>query len=240
MSRPDSRIGWRACRWLCLLAGLCLSCQKVDLPSGGQDDAQEQAGQPATDGSGTGQDGEGQPDSYAGAYTVAGILSTYGDADLETGYEAGVVGYIVGSCTGTSISTALFAAEGASRSNLLIADTRTETDVDRCLPVELKNGTDVRDDLNLQDHPENLGQRVYVYALVKRYFRVTGLRETTYYEWVEEEDGTEGPAEPEVPADSVPEEPEEPEEPGPGPEYRDTVAVDDMPGTVQGGRIRTR
>ena len=190
-------------------------------------------------------------DGYGDVLTVNEVLAVYEGIGSEDSYEEKVVGYIVGSCTGTSLSTALFGAEGASRSNILIADTPAETDVDRCMPVELKNGTAERAALNLSDHPENIGQRVYLLGLVEKYFGVTGLKGVDYYEWAQPEeeplppDNPDEPDEPDNPDEGeedpdtpvVPDDPDEPTpEPGDGTDGRDTITVDDTPAVVPGGR----
>lgn len=216
---------WYIVVWGLLMLGICGACQKVELPSG---EDSEESGLNGGDSDGRPSDEEETPlpPDYVEAFSVADVLSTYDGVDLESDYEAGVVGYIVGSCTGTTIGSASFSAEEASLSNVLIADVRGETNVDKCLPVELKKGTDVRADLNLADHPENMGKRVFVYGLVKSYFRVVGLKSTALYEWIEE-DGEQ------------PENPEEPENPDPEqpvPDRNDTIIIDGRPVIIPGGR----
>lgn len=234
--------------WALLVWGLCGACQKVELPS---EEDSEQSGSGGEHPGGKPSDGEETPlpPGYIEAFSVADVLKTYGGVDLESDYEAGVVGYIVGSCTGTTMSSALFSTEGASASNLLIADAKGETDIERCLPVELKKGSEVREGLNLAAHPENMGKRVFVYGLVKSYFRVVGLKSTALYEWIADEGGqpenpeekpnpgepeNPDPEEPEQPENPDPEQPEEPELPVP--DKNDTIIIDDNPIVVPGGR----
>ncbi|MCD8318828.1 MAG: DUF6359 domain-containing protein [Paraprevotella sp.] len=219
-----------------LVAALCciaLSCQKVELPSEDGEDT-TQPGQASTTPGGT-EDADPLPPEYVETYTVADIQEQYAGEELDFDYEVGVVGYIVESCTGNTISSALFSADGASRSNILIADSKGETDVDRCLPVELKSGSDVRDGLNLADHPENIGQRVYLYSLVKKYFRVVGLRSTLYYRWVA--GGEDEPEQPETPEEPDPlPQPDPDPDPLPQPNRTDTIPIGQNPSVVPGGR----
>ena len=90
-----------------------------------------------------------------------------------------VVGYIVGACDGT-MKNALFTIDeiraAGVNTNLLIADSKDERDASRCMPVELKKGTDVREEANLVDNPEALGRRIGLLGLVKTYFKVVGLK----------------------------------------------------------------
>ena len=98
-----------------------------------------------------------------------------------------VTGYIVGFVNGQFIATgASFTAEGCeTKSNLLLATNADETNVEKCIPVQLPNN-DVRSDLNLQDHPENLGKEVKLYGHVLKYFGVPGLKDVTAYEFTDD------------------------------------------------------
>ena len=230
----------------CWLAGGLASCQKVDLPS--EEDAQEQTSggeKPGADAPGdTSGGGTEFPQESYGQYSVGRILSTYGGVDLEsTDYEEMVVGYIVGVCQRT-LKNAFFTADEIAASgvasNVLVADSKYETDASRCLPVELKKGTDLRVEANLIDHPELLGQRIGLYGLVKTYFGTVGLKEVVYFEWLP--DGGEEEPTPE-PDPEEPEEPDNPDEGGdtgqdPAPEERlDTLAMEPDPEPVAGGRV---
>ncbi len=95
-----------------------------------------------------------------------------------------VKGYIVGYVEGQAYATgAHFDADGCEvKTNLLLATNYNETNVENCIPVQLPNG-DVRNDLNLQDHPENLGKEVKLYGYVLKYFSVPGFKNVTAYEF---------------------------------------------------------
>jgi acylphosphatase/phosphoheptose isomerase len=95
-----------------------------------------------------------------------------------------VKGYIVGYVEGQAYATgAHFDADGCEvKTNLLLATNYNETNVENCIPVQLPNG-DVRNDLNLQDHPDNLGKEVKLYGYVLKYFSVPGFKNVTAYEF---------------------------------------------------------
>ena len=95
-----------------------------------------------------------------------------------------VKGYIVGYVEGQAYATgAHFDADGCEvKTNLLLATNYNETNVENCIPVQLPNG-DVRNDLNLQDHPDNLGKEVKLYGYVLKYFGVPGFKNVTAYEF---------------------------------------------------------
>ena len=95
-----------------------------------------------------------------------------------------VKGYIVGYVEGQAYATgAHFDADGCEvKTNLLLATNYNETNVEKCIPVQLPSG-DVRNDLNLQDHPDNLGKEVKLYGYVLKYFSVPGFKNVTAYEF---------------------------------------------------------
>lgn len=96
------------------------------------------------------------------------------------GTKVWVKGYIVGSVNGQNMSDAIIGLENASVSNLMIASSANETDVAKCIPVQLPNG-DIRNNLNLQAHPENLGKELFISGSLEAYFIVPGLKEPSEY-----------------------------------------------------------
>ena len=112
-------------------------------------------------------------------YTVADVINLNED-DGDT--KVWVSGYIVGYING-SISKAVFNVDDTDNivaSNLLMADSADETDVDNCIPVQLPSGT-VRTALNLSDNPNNLGKALSVYGTLETYFNVPGVKSVTDY-----------------------------------------------------------
>lgn len=109
-------------------------------------------------------------------YTVADVLAA--TMDSSTVY---VKAYIVGSCTGSAISSAEFGvSDKSSVSNLLLADSQTEKDVNNVIAAQMPNA--VREGLALKNVPGNLGKTVLVKAQLIKYFGKNGIKNITEYE----------------------------------------------------------
>lgn len=92
-----------------------------------------------------------------------------------------VKGFIVGFVPGKALSEAVFGtAEGATATNVLLAASASETNVDNCIPVQLPAG-DVRAAINLQENPSNLGLEVTLGGSRDKYFGANGLKSVNYY-----------------------------------------------------------
>ena len=112
----------------------------------------------------------------ANPMTIADVLAAVMDSS-----EVYVKAYIVGSCTGTSISTAEFSvSENSSASNLLLADSQTENNVENVIAAQMPVA--VREGLSLKNVPENFGKTVLVKAQLIKYFGKNGLKNITEYE----------------------------------------------------------
>lgn len=111
--------------------------------------------------------------------TVADVLA----AEMNEAWVY-VEAYIVGSCTGSTISTAEFGvSSNSSNTNIILADTQDETSTDKVVPVQLPNSGSIRQDLALKNAPGNLGKTVLVYGQLIKYFGVNGIKNiTTEYE----------------------------------------------------------
>lgn len=116
-------------------------------------------------------------------YNVAQMLAGQsGTGVWVTGY---IVGYIKSNPDGASTLNeqwATFSADGAQASNIMIADSPTETDYKKCTSVQLPTGA-VRSAVNLKDNPGNLGKQVSLKGSLAKYFGVNGLKETSAYAW---------------------------------------------------------
>ena len=150
--------------------------------------------------------------SETGEYTVAQALAAFVAGEAK---PAIVKGYIVGSIDDKSISDANFSSAAVLKTNLLLADNADETDIAKCLAIQLPTGA-VRDALNLVDNPGNYKMLVTLTGSLEKYFGVAGLKSVTKYtfdgETPETPDTPENPGEePETPG-------EEPENPGEEPE----------------------
>ncbi len=105
------------------------------------------------------------------AYSVAEAAAHAGET------EVWVYGYIVGgdlTSAGSTVKT-----KGLTKAtHLAIADRASVTAKSACVAVELPSG-EVREALNLVDHPDLVGSRVYVKGnLVESYFGTTGVKGT--------------------------------------------------------------
>ena len=125
--------------------------------------------------------------SVGNPYTVADILPLDGKANVMT--EKWFEGYIVGYVSGNVYS------EGATIglpddpdciTNIIIAGSKDETDVDKCIPVNLPYG-DLRNALNLYANPENLGKRLKLYGNFELYYSRGGIRKPKEFEWLADE-----------------------------------------------------
>ena len=126
--------------------------------------------------------------TYDNPWTVADVQTNYKDSEQIKSYVTGyIVGYVKGSkyAEGALFSSdALEAARAASSapSNILISTTTNVTSVDDCIPMALPTG-EIRNALNLKDHPELLGTSILVYGSVEKYFQVAGLKSPSYVEY---------------------------------------------------------
>lgn len=90
-----------------------------------------------------------------------------------------VKGYIVGFIPDKSLNEAVFSAEKAVNLNVIIAASADETDVNKCMPVQLPAG-DIRTAVNLKDNAANLGQEVLLCGNIESYFGAIGVKSTSY------------------------------------------------------------
>lgn len=110
---------------------------------------------------------------------------------VGTGTNVFVKGYIVGYIpTGEkSLNSAVFGVigENVSTSNVLIAASANESDVNKCMPIQLSN---VRDAVNLSANPDNLGKEVTLCGNILTYFGAIGLKECVWAKIGDKEVGT--------------------------------------------------
>lgn len=112
-----------------------------------------------------------------------------GGTDLDNALDVGsaraagpckgvwVYGYIVG--TFRSSGNIQFEEPFTSSTNCAISGRQSPGNNDSCLSVELKKG-ELRDVLNLMDHPENLGKKVFLKGeLVESYYGLPGVKNIT-------------------------------------------------------------
>ncbi|MET3696788.1 endonuclease YncB(thermonuclease family) [Bacillus oleivorans] len=107
---------------------------------------------------------------------------------------ATVEGYIVGHTTGTNSYDR--EAPFANDYNLAIADSPTETDPAKILPVQLTS--EFRLQFGLQTNPDIIGSKIQVKGSLEPYFTVPGLRQPTSITFVEGEPNPEEPGDPQA------------------------------------------
>ena len=96
---------------------------------------------------------------------------------------AWVHGYIVGAVKdgNTSVNSNDQVNWGAPfdlKTNVVIADDPNCREIALCIIVNLPNNKPLRTEVNLVDHPENLGKDLAVYGKLRRYFGQAGLRDS--------------------------------------------------------------
>lgn len=99
-----------------------------------------------------------------------------------TGSSVWMTGYIVGAVNDKSISDAAFAAPFLLKTNILVAATAGETDINKCVAVQLPAGA-VRDAVNLVDNATNLGKQITLKGNLEKYFGVAGMKTVSDYVW---------------------------------------------------------
>ncbi len=112
--------------------------------------------------------------SEASPYNVPAVIGG------ATGTDVWVKGYIVGSVTDKDLSSAVFGASPASTTNILIAASADETDIAKCVPVQLPAG-DVRTGLNLSANPGNYKAEVTLKGNLEKYFGTAGVKTVTSF-----------------------------------------------------------
>ncbi len=117
--------------------------------------------------------------SFADPFNVARAITS------NTGNNVWVKGHIVGVME-TDVNPFVANFSGPSwrtNSNLIIADKANETNINKCLIVQLMAG-DIRNVLNLVNNPANKGKEVRVRGNLSTYFGAPGMRETSGY-WMD-------------------------------------------------------
>ena len=115
--------------------------------------------------------------SYSNPYDVASAIAAGSGTGVYV--KAYIVGYVEGQVLADG---AHFTADGCNvKSNMLIAPSASETDLSKCMPVQLPSG-EVRNGLNLQDNPGNIKKEVLLYGNIEKYFGAPGVKAVTYAE----------------------------------------------------------
>ena len=112
--------------------------------------------------------------------TVSQALAAF--ANNQTG-KISIKGYIVGAIDGKSISeNAIFSASVTTKTNIMIAENADETDINKCIPVQLPSGN-IRNELNLADNSGHYKKEVILEGSLEKYFGVAGIKTPTAYQF---------------------------------------------------------
>lgn len=167
--------------YLIIYIALLCGCERLELPdqTEGDEDTEESPASPLPD---LGED-EIRDGSREAPYIVSHvqeIMEEYSEVS-----DAWVEGYIVGWISGSHYPNgARFTAQAAGTTNLLLADSIFENDPANCIPIQLPANTEVRQELNLADNPQNLRRHVKVKGNIARYFNTAGVVDVTLHEWM--------------------------------------------------------
>lgn len=158
-----------------LLCTLMSSCEKVEIP-------QKEPNTPATENSGS-------TSSTQDAMSVAEAIDLYKEVKTKISDQY-ITGYIVGYVNGRSIESTEFAA-GEISTNIVIADIPVETDITKCIAVQLttdtKECTKVRESLNLYTNPNMLKKKVLIKGDIDLYMSYVGIKKTREYKILEDD-----------------------------------------------------
>ena len=117
-------------------------------------------------------------------YTVTDAIAA------GTGTNVFVKAYIVGWIDGKSLAEgAKFNGEATVATNIIIATSADETDLSKCMPVQLPAGA-VRTAVNLQDNPGNYKKEILLVGNIEKYFGATGVKSVSYAKIGDTEAGT--------------------------------------------------
>ncbi|HIZ87494.1 MAG TPA: DUF4493 domain-containing protein [Candidatus Coprenecus pullistercoris] len=85
-----------------------------------------------------------------------------------------VTGYIVGGDVTTS--NVVFSPPFTKESNLAISDNRNASAREDCAAIELPSSGEIREAVNLVDHPQYIGRRLYIKGDIENYFGHPGVK----------------------------------------------------------------
>lgn len=128
------------------------------------------------------EDGAALPDTDPGSSTATGAFDnpfTVTESPIFVGRkDVWVIGFVVGYYSGTTHTSFVNNATNvSSASNIALAASPTETDSKKTMPVQLPAGA-IRDIVNLQQNPQNLGKQIMLRGDINSYFGLVGLRNT--------------------------------------------------------------
>lgn len=75
----------------------------------------------------------------------------------------------------------VFSTENSLKSNIVLSSNSDASSADECIPIQLPYG-EIRNGLNLADHPENYKQEVLLYGTLETYYQAPGVKNVSYAE----------------------------------------------------------
>ena len=178
---------------LLIFATIC-ACEKLDTSMPEQSAA---VNEPSSDTTVT------HPTSYSVDDILNGEITDAFNKNSDTTFiRVWLRGYIVGYVGGTKLSSAIFDA-GNKMTNILLADSPLETNFENCIPVQLTTSSaankQVREALNLSNHPGNLKKKVEIYGDLIYYMSAIGMKNVTKYMFLPDDfDYNNPPKEPDI------------------------------------------
>ena len=106
-------------------------------------------------------------------FTVASATANKGKNGWVKGYIVGAVAPGVSSVS--SASDIEWAAPFTLPNTLVIADSPTEKDFNKCISIDLPQGSELRNRANLADSPDNLGQEITLKGTIGSLYGMNGL-----------------------------------------------------------------
>lgn len=143
-----------------------------------EEDNEEKKENPANRDNGGWTDSNGSSEWFVG--------DTISVADFKANAYSGAVwvkGYIVGCGSTTGGYKFTFSSPFDSNTSILIADDKNESEKKNIIPVQLKKGSEMRNELNLVDNPQNAGKQIAVYGFQTSYMKMKGIKDAISYEF---------------------------------------------------------
>ena len=115
---------------------------------------------------------------FSANVSKAAEIISVAEAIANNSGTATVEGYIVGvtKSGGDGKATYSHSAPFTMDTNIAIADSPNETNPSKILPVQLPSGS-IRTELNLKEHPENLGKKIQITGTLGSLFFCTRITE---------------------------------------------------------------
>lgn len=103
--------------------------------------------------------------------------------DVESGRAVWVKGYIVGCATGSGGYRYQIEPPFEFETAILLSDKTSEDNIDNVIAVQLKNGSHIRQDLNLVKNKGLYGKEVRIFGERTTYLKLPGIKTIFAYEY---------------------------------------------------------